>query len=83
MTQNRKTKKRRYYGDIYSDDGVESDNEFSENDDESSDEEIVKSNKKTQARKETLARTTVKTMVTEPASLSSICICCIYHIVII
>ena len=36
VTQNRKPKKRCYYNDIYSNDGIESDNEFSENNDERS-----------------------------------------------
>ena len=63
--QNRKPEKRRYYNDVYSDDGTESENEFSENDDESSDEEFAKKKNKTQARKGTVARTT--TMTTEPA----------------
>ena len=43
--QNRKPKKRRYYKDVFSDDGIESDDEFSESDDESSDEKIVKKKK--------------------------------------
>ena len=38
--------KRHYYDDIYSDDGVESDNEFSENDDK----EIGQKKKKSQGR---------------------------------
>ena len=56
-----KSQKRRYYNGVYSDDGIESDNEFSENDDESSNLEFVKKTNKTQARKETLARTTATT----------------------
>ena len=62
--QNRKPKKRCCYNDVYSDDGIESDDEFSKNDGESSNEEIVK--KKTQARKGTVAR--MKTTTTEPAT---------------
>ena len=53
-TQIWKPGKRRYYNNIYSDDGMESDNEFSENDGESSEEKIVKKKKKTQARKRTV-----------------------------
>ena len=52
--------KRHYYDDIYSDDGVESDNEFSENDDK----EIGQ--KKKESRKGTVARMAT-TMVTETA----------------
>ena len=43
--QNRKPKERRYCNDIYFNDGVESDNKFSENEGKSSDEEIVKKQK--------------------------------------
>ena len=58
-------KKKSYYDGVYSDDGTESDYEFSENDDESSDEEIFKKNKKTQARKGTVARTTTIELATK------------------
>ena len=53
----RKPKKRRYY-DVYSDNDVESGDEFSDSDSESSDEEIVKKKKKAQTRKRTVAKTT-------------------------
>ena len=43
--QNRKPKERRYCNDIYFNDGVESDNKFSENEGKRSDEEIVKKQK--------------------------------------
>ena len=39
VTENRKPKKRCYYDDVYFDDDVESGDEFSENDNKSSDEE--------------------------------------------
>ena len=58
---NRKPNKRRYYKNVCSDDGIKSNDEFSEDDDESSVEEIVKKKKKTQARKRTVARMTTKT----------------------
>ena len=44
--QIRKPKKRHYYDDIYSEDGVEPDNEFSENDDESSMKKLSKRRKR-------------------------------------
>ena len=46
VTQNRKPKKRRYYSDVYSDDGIESDDKFSEIDDESNNEELSKRRKR-------------------------------------
>ena len=39
-------KKRRYYSDVYSDDGIESDDKFSEIDDESNNEELSKRRKR-------------------------------------
>ena len=46
VTQNRKPKKKRYYNDVYSDDGIEFDDKFSEIDDESSNEELSKRRKR-------------------------------------
>ena len=46
MIQNRKPKKKRYYNDVYSDDGIEFDDNFSEIDDESSNEELSKRRKR-------------------------------------
>ena len=51
----RKPEKRRYY-DVYSDDGVESGDQFSK----SGIEEIVKKKKKAQIRKRTVAKTTTE-----------------------
>ena len=58
-------KKKSYYDGVYSDDGTESEYEFSENDDQSSDEEISRKNKKTEARKGTVARTTTIELATK------------------
>ena len=46
VTQNRKPKKKRYYNDVYSDDGIEFDGKFSEIDDEGSNEELSKKRKR-------------------------------------
>ena len=54
--ENRKPKKKRYFNDVYSDDGIQSDNKFSKKNDKNSDAEIVKGKKKTQARKGTVGR---------------------------
>ena len=59
LATQRKPKKRRYY-DVYSDDGIESGDAFSDSDRENSDEEIVKKKKKAQTRKRTVAKTTTK-----------------------
>ena len=59
LTAQKKPKKRCYY-DLYSDNSIESGDEFSENDSESNNEEIVKKEKKTQTRKRTVAKTTTK-----------------------
>ena len=56
--QNKTQKKKRYYNDVYSDDGIESDDEFSDKDDDISNEEIVEKKKNIQARNGTVAKTT-------------------------
>ena len=55
----RKPKKRRYY-DVYSDDGVESGDDFSNSDSESYNEKIAKNNKKAQTRNRNVAKTTIE-----------------------
>ena len=55
----RRPKKRRYY-DVYSDDGVESGDDFSNSDSESYNEKIAKNNKKAQTRNRNVAKTTIE-----------------------
>ena len=62
LAAQRKPKKRCYYG-IYSDDGIESGDEISDSDSESSDEKIIKKKKKAKIRKRTVAKTTTKPAV--------------------
>ena len=45
-TQNRKQKKRRYYDHVYSSDGFEPENDFSENDDENAMRKLSKTRKR-------------------------------------
>ena len=45
-TQNRKPKKRRYYDHVYSSDGFEPENDFSENDDENAMRKLSKTRKR-------------------------------------
>ena len=59
LTPQREPKIRCYY-EVYSDDGVETGNELSENNSESNDEEIVRKTKTTQTRKRTVVKTNIK-----------------------